>query len=68
MTSSKQINEKVKQVLYGGDSYNAGEVFDSSEYTRAKRVFDDYASHPRAEGIVVERAETAIEQIEGDGR
>jgi hypothetical protein len=64
MTSRKLIHEKVKQLLYGGDNYNATEVFDSDEYTRAKRMLDDYASHSRSEDIVEERAETAIEQIE----
>lgn len=64
MTSREQIHQKVKQVLYGGDAYDASEVFEESEYDRALRTFGDYAGHPNADPLVEERAETAIEQIE----
>jgi hypothetical protein len=64
MTPRELIQQKVQQVIYGGDTYDAAEVFNTSEYTTAKRMFDDYSSHPNADDIVIERAETAIGQIE----
>lgn len=64
LTSRTLIHDKVKQILYAGDEYDAVKMFDSTEYTRAKRMFDDYSSQPNADDIVSERAETATEQIE----
>lgn len=65
MTNTRElIHDKAKQILYAGDAYDAGDVFEESEYERAKRTLGDYASHPNADPLVKERAETAIEQIE----
>lgn len=64
MNTRDQIEEKVKQVIYGGSEYDAGDVFDPDEYTRAKRMLGDYAGHPNADPVVKERAEAAIEQID----
>ena len=58
----KLVEEKVRQVIYGGDAYDAAEVFEKSEYEVAKRMLSD---HIRDDGdeLVQDRVQTALDQI-----
>lgn len=58
-----KLQDKVRQLLYGGDAYDATEVFNDAEFRRAKRMLGDHV-RPDGDDEVVRRAERAIEQIE----
>lgn len=62
-TDRKLVEQKVRQVIYGGGVYDAAEVFDESEYRVAKRMFSDHI-RPDGDDEVRDRAQTAIDQIE----
>ncbi|RQG93752.1 hypothetical protein [Natrarchaeobius oligotrophus] len=63
MVDRKLVEQKVRQVLYGGDAYDASEVFDRAEFRVAKRMFSDHI-RPDGDELVQERAQNAIDQIE----
>ena len=58
----KLVQQKVRQVIYGGDAYDAGEVFAESQYVVAKRMLSDHI-RPDGDQEVQNRVNTAIEQI-----
>lgn len=65
MTNRKLTEQKVRQVIYGGDAYDVTDVFEREEYRVAKRMLGDYV-RPDGDGGVRKRAETAIEQLEAE--
>lgn len=63
MTDRQLVAQKVRQVIYGGDAYDAAEVFDEGEYRVAKRMLSDHL-RPDGDAAVQDRVQTAIDQLE----
>lgn len=63
MANRKLVSQKVRQLLYGGDAYDATDVFDTGEYRTAKRMLSDHI-RPDGDETVKSRARNAVEQLD----
>jgi len=58
----KLVEQKVRQMIYGGDAYDAVEVFEKAQYEMAERMLSDYIRDDGDE-LVQDRVQTALDQI-----
>lgn len=66
MVDRELVQQKVRQVLYAPDAYDVSQVFETSEYTTAKRMFSDHLGRKdyNSDEKVVEVAENAVSELE----